>query len=445
MPIDPSIALQYRSFEAPNPLAQYAQVMQLQGVQNSNALAQYQLSKAKREDEIENAMADVYRRPGIVDPATGAINRKELVAAASQGPAAGRIPALLKSLDSMDAERLKTLKASLEIGGGAYASIAQNPTRQNAEQQLARLAQLNVPGVDRMLSSLPQTPEEIRQWAMTHGGSTEQTLKVLKAYQPEVEKVDTGSAVEFRNKNPLGGVLGAPMGAPIAKTATPGDMLSAETTRRGQNMTDTRSKEANTIAQGGRAREDADNLRKEFNAHPAVKNFSDIAPIYNAALKAPDTPAGDFALIYGVGKILDPGSVVREGEMGMVIKSGSPAERVNGFLQYLQGNGRLTPQMRKELNAMLGNAVGERETVYKQARSTYEGLATERGYDPAKIFVGSPEVGSAAPAAPAAAPASKRIELDSLPDPAQFNGKQMTDKATGTKYRSDGSRWVRVQ
>lgn len=34
-------------------------------------------------------------------------------------------------------------------------------------------------------------------------------------------------------------------------------------------------------------------------------------------------------------------------------------------------------------------------------------------------------------------------EFSSLPDPAQFKGKRMRDKSTGTLYRSDGSRWVR--
>jgi hypothetical protein len=143
---------------------------------------------------------------------------------------------------------------------------------------------------------------------------------------------------------------------------------------------------------GKSAREDVDNLRKEFNNLPDVKNFRDVAPLFNAAAKAPDTPAGDFALIYGVGKILDPGSVVREGEMNMVMASGSPAQRVQGYLAHLQGNGRLTPQHRRELQEMLYNSAAERQALYDQARAAYEGVATKRGYNPADIFIAAPEM-----------------------------------------------------
>jgi hypothetical protein len=144
---------------------------------------------------------------------------------------------------------------------------------------------------------------------------------------------------------------------------------------------------------GGKGqREDADNLRKEFNALPAVKNYMETVPMFNAASRAPDTPAGDFALIYGVGKVLDPGSVVREGEMNMVIASGSPAQRVSGYLNFLQGNGRLTPAQRGELQEMLLNATTERQALYNQARQSYGGIAQQRGYKPEDIFVSAPEV-----------------------------------------------------
>ena len=35
--------------------------------------------------------------------------------------------------------------------------------------------------------------------------------------------------------------------------------------------------------------------------------------------------------------------------------------------------------------------------------------------------------------------------FDSMPDPAQLNGKQITDTQTGIKYRSDGTKWLRQQ
>lgn len=153
---------------------------------------------------------------------------------------------------------------------------------------------------------------------------------------------------------------------------------------------------------GARAsREDSDGLRKEFNALPVVQNFNEVRPIIESARKAPNTPQGDFALIYGVGKVLDPKSVVREGEMNMVIGAGSPAQRVQGFLAQLQGKGRLTPEMRAELMTVLDQRAGEYERNYSAARQTYEGIAKQRGHDPAQIFTdisvapqGAPKIGT---------------------------------------------------
>ena len=61
MALNPNIALGVRGVEVANPLAQYAQVSQLQSAQNQNALAQYQLATAQREQESTNALNEAYR------------------------------------------------------------------------------------------------------------------------------------------------------------------------------------------------------------------------------------------------------------------------------------------------------------------------------------------------------------------------------------------------
>jgi hypothetical protein len=63
--------------------------------------------------------------------------------------------------------------------------------------------------------------------------------------------------------------------------------------------------------------QDVAEIRKEFNALPEVKAYRDIIPVVEAARSAPDTRAGDMQLAYAVGKVLDPNSVVREGEFKM--------------------------------------------------------------------------------------------------------------------------------
>lgn len=128
------------------------------------------------------------------------------------------------------------------------------------------------------------------------------------------------------------------------------------------------------------------NMRRDFDKLDAVKNYRAVLPIINSAMKAPDTGAGDLDLIYAVGKILDPGSVVREGEMTLVIKSGSLMEQIMGAKRFqLNGKGRIDPNRRATLINMLQGRVDALRAPYEQARGTYSGYATEDGFEPSRI------------------------------------------------------------
>jgi len=163
--------------------------------------------------------------------------------------------------------------------------------------------------------------------------------------------------------------------------------LSAQVTREGQTLTDARERERNAALAGTKTTEAITALRKEFDDVPEVKNYRAVLPIIESARKAPNTPAGDLDLIYAVGKVLDPTSVVREGEMALVIKSGSPMERFKGQVQYIMaGKGRLSEQNRKELTEMLGGRVGQLEKGYQDAKAVYERAAQARGLPFDQIF-----------------------------------------------------------
>ena len=90
--IDPNIALGVKPLQVENPMAQYAMLSQLQTGQNQNALAQYQLSAAKRADEATNIQNQLYAKH--YNPETGQINKQGLMADLAQTPAASLIPKL---------------------------------------------------------------------------------------------------------------------------------------------------------------------------------------------------------------------------------------------------------------------------------------------------------------------------------------------------------------
>jgi hypothetical protein len=140
-------------------------------------------------------------------------------------------------------------------------------------------------------------------------------------------------------------------------------------------------------------------LRKEFNALPEVKNYRTVVPIVQSIQNAKDTQAGDLDFIYAVGKILDPESVVREGEMNLVIKTGSPLERFKGAVSGVMGGGRLTPTIRNNLLQMLNSRVGEIKRGYDSAESMYRRNAERRGLPTDEIFMDFGNVSVPAPAA----------------------------------------------
>jgi len=85
--IEPNIALGVKPIQIENPMNQYAMMSQLQAHQNQNALAQYQLSSAKRADEAQNVQNQLYAKH--YDTKTGQVNEPAFLAdLAAQGQGA---------------------------------------------------------------------------------------------------------------------------------------------------------------------------------------------------------------------------------------------------------------------------------------------------------------------------------------------------------------------
>lgn len=167
--------------------------------------------------------------------------------------------------------------------------------------------------------------------------------------------------------------------APLQNTVSPNTVATNAVTARGQDLTNMRQGQQNTIQL-------TEGIRKEFNALPEVQNYKQVLPIIESVKRAPDTPAGDIDLIYGVGKVMDPNSVVREGELTLVIKSGSPAQRLQGFANYVRGGGRLTQDQRKQLVEIMDSRTNALKANYDAARNSYTNIVKQQGLEPSQVF-----------------------------------------------------------
>ena len=145
MAINPSIALGVRPMEVANPLAQYGQIAAIQNAQNQNALAQFQLGSARRQEESQNALSQAYQQS--INPETGELDPKRLVANVAKSPAAYLLPdiqsklleaetkkaTLGKTLQETSASEFKLQQDKLKHG---WNSLGDAPTPQEAIKKL---------------------------------------------------------------------------------------------------------------------------------------------------------------------------------------------------------------------------------------------------------------------------------------------------------------------
>lgn len=93
----------------------------------------------------------------------------------------------------------------------------------------------------------------------------------------------------------------------------------------------------------------------------------------------------DIGMVFGYMKMLDPGSVVREGEYATVTNSGGVPETIRNMYNKVVGGGVLTEDIRKSLireaQALYTNA----EKSHGQHVENYRGLATRAGVKPEDV------------------------------------------------------------
>lgn len=131
--------------------------------------------------------------------------------------------------------------------------------------------------------------------------------------------------------------------------------------------------------------QDQGHLRTEFEKLAPVQTYRTVVPQYISAIQAGDSQAGDLQLIYAFGKIMDPGSVVREGELEMAQSTGSVGERLKGYFASVSGGARLTPEIRRQLLGEIRTRASTMSDAYNQAREQYKSLAERYGFDPEAI------------------------------------------------------------
>lgn len=128
---------------------------------------------------------------------------------------------------------------------------------------------------------------------------------------------------------------------------------------------------------------DEDKLRDDFRSES--KEFVKVRDAYGRILSTDASAAGDLALIFNYMKILDPGSVVREGEFATAQNSAGVPTRIRAQYNKIISGERLAPETRADFLQQAQNLYQTSADSQSYLESEYETYAEEYGFKPSRI------------------------------------------------------------
>jgi hypothetical protein len=232
MPLDPSILAQGKPFQTPDPLQNYAKVLQIQTAQNQNALAQYQLGTAKRGEEGQNALSRAQQ--AAYDPETGTYDMNKLRESMISGGFGALLPDVEKKMGELRAQQLTQQKTEGEIVNGRtkqFRDLLANVNNPSAAAQWLQ-AQYKDPflkpvvsrmPLDQALAEIPTDPVKFNDWRNKNALGMEEFIKQNKLVTFET---GTGQVKQRMSMPGLGGEATVVPGSTMQQVATPGEVMT---------------------------------------------------------------------------------------------------------------------------------------------------------------------------------------------------------------------------
>ncbi len=302
----------------------------------TDQLLQMQLEQAKQQQALQNLPAQFARTP------------QQQAMAANGGPTVAAANAIPNTPPGFDMPGyLQALTAA--PGGGPLAAMRVQQAMQKEAPQpiISKPGEIARDASGKILWSNPdpagKEPEAIRALKAIYGEGTPEYGAALKQYGQQMT------------------------------THQPGTSVSVNTGQRGLD---------NTLK-----------LRGDFRGEPVYKAHQEMQSAYaqiQQSLKQA-SPAGDLAGATKIMKLLDPGSVVRESELGMAMAASGLLDRVQNYASMVMTGTKLTPTQRKDFQTLADALYGESVKQYNAKRAEYEGIAN-RNQLPVQDVLGAPSV-----------------------------------------------------
>lgn len=122
-------------------------------------------------------------------------------------------------------------------------------------------------------------------------------------------------------------------------------------------------------------------LRGDFRSEPIYKAHQEMQSAYSQIQQSlkQASPAGDLAGATKIMKLLDPGSVVRESELGMAMAASGLLDRLQNYAGNVINGTKLTPTQRQDFQRLADALYTESVKQYNGKRSEYQGISERNG------------------------------------------------------------------
>ena len=162
-------------------------------------------------------------------------------------------------------------------------------------------------------------------------------------------------------------------------------------------------------------------FRKEYNDQ--TKPYQEVKSAYGRVLSSEDSAVGDLSLIFGYMKMLDPGSVVREGEFATAQNAAGVPERITNIYNKVATGQRLSPSQRESFKGQAKGLYNSALEGEKTVRTGLERISKGYGLNTENIFYSATEQ---APVGAPPAPAANTVKVggQTYTRPANFSDAQ---------------------
>lgn len=137
-------------------------------------------------------------------------------------------------------------------------------------------------------------------------------------------------------------------------------------------------------------RSEENTLRASFLSQQPVKDYlamsSQVRSIRDAATRENPSRYNDINLVYAYAKMLDPNSVVRETEYGMVIEAGGIQQRIYRWGSVINGQSAFNDQTRREILREAEGRYNSTREAYDVQADAFKELARNAGVRPEMVI-----------------------------------------------------------